>query len=76
MGRPKPLKVESILHMHYDWHGMMWTVDTYVMADQELAFPIIFGLGIRLHVGEHSYELCINGWMTVFPFLCQPLGKN
>jgi len=49
----------------------------------ELAFPIILGLdfflsqmGVRLHVGEHSYELCINGRMTVFTFLCQPLGKN
>lgn len=71
---------EGRVPITYEWHGMMWTVDTYVMANKQLAFPLILGLdflgqtGVRLHVGEQNYELCINGRRAVFPFLCQPLG--
>lgn len=71
---------EGRIPVTYEWHGMFWTVDTYVMSDQKLSFPLILGLdflsqtGVRLQVGEHSYELCINGRMSLFPFLCQPLG--
>lgn len=78
----KAQKSEGRVPITYEWHGLVWTVDTYVMADEQLAFPLILGLdflsqtGVRVHVAEYNYELCINGRARVFPFLSQPLGKK
>lgn len=66
---------EGKVPITFEWHGLMWTLDTYIMSDNQLAFPLILGLdflgrtGVQLNVGERSYGLKIKGFWSVFPFL-------
>jgi len=62
----------------YEWHGMVWTIDTYVMPNEHLVFPLVLGLdflrqtGVQLNVAAMSYELKVKGQVRVYPFLQQP----
>ena len=65
-----------------EWHGPVWTLETCIMSDNQLVFPLILGLGllkrtvVQRNVGEQSYVLKIKGCWSVFPFLSQPLESH
>ncbi|KAL1251055.1 hypothetical protein QQF64_018851 [Cirrhinus molitorella] len=69
---------EGRIPVDYEWHGMVWPIDTYIMSDEHLAFPLILGLdflrqtGVQLNIATMSYELKVNGQGRVYPFLQQP----
>lgn len=73
---------EGKVPMAFEWHGLMWTLDTYIMLDSQLAFPLILGLdflsrtGVQLNVAERSYSLKIKGCWSVFPFLNHSLERQ
>lgn len=60
----------------------LWTFDTYIMSDNQLAYLLTLGLdilsqtGVQLNVGEHSYGLKLKGCWSVFPFLKQPIENQ
>ncbi|KAL6479926.1 hypothetical protein MHYP_G00109590 [Metynnis hypsauchen] len=59
----------------YTWHGAVWTLVTYIMADSNLAFPLILGLDfltkaqVQLNLGGRTYGVLIHGKRSFFPFL-------
>ncbi len=74
----KALESEGRTPVDYDWHGMVWSIDTYIMSDEHLAFPLILGLDflrqtrVQLNIATMSYELKVKGQDRVYPFLQQP----
>ncbi|KAL7841255.1 hypothetical protein SRHO_G00249460 [Serrasalmus rhombeus] len=66
---------EGRVQLSYEWHGLLVMVDTYIMTNAQLVFPLVLGLdflsrsGVQLNVGERHYSLKIRGRWSVFPFL-------
>ncbi|KAL0146751.1 hypothetical protein M9458_058091 [Cirrhinus mrigala] len=61
--------------LHYQWHGQECTLDTYILKNTHLAFPLIAGLdfltatGAVLEVGQGRYGLRSSKGYTYYPFL-------
>lgn len=61
----------------YEWHGMVWTLDTYVMSNEHLAFPLeMRQTGVQLNVAEISYELKVKWQVRVYPFSSNHSGSS
>ncbi|KAI4882103.1 hypothetical protein NFI96_000099 [Prochilodus magdalenae] len=77
----KAHRAEGKVQLAYTWHGSVWSLDTYVMADDNLAFPLILGLDflikarVQINLGEHVYGVQIHGRWTFFPFLNRTPGN-
>lgn len=69
---------EGKVPITFEWHGERWTINTYIMANKSLAFPLVLGLdflgrtGVQLNVAAMNYELKVKGQVRVYPFLQQP----
>ena len=67
----KSHQAEGKTHLAYTWHGAVWTIGTYIMKDENLAFPLILGLDFltktqaQLNLGDHTFPLigtvCLSG---------------
>ncbi|RXN06555.1 Transposon Ty3-G Gag-Pol poly [Labeo rohita] len=61
--------------LHYPWHDQECTLDTYILKNTHLAFPLIAGLdfltatGAVLEVGQGWYGLRSSKGYTYYPFL-------
>ena len=61
----------------FDWHGVKTTIDTHVMQDRHLVFPVILGLdflaetGAMLDLAKNRYGLKTGKGYTYYPFLSQ-----
>lgn len=44
---------EGKVPITFEWHGLMWTLDSYFMSDCQLVFPLILGLDFLGQTGVH-----------------------
>ncbi|XP_028286092.1 uncharacterized protein LOC114451563 [Parambassis ranga] len=71
----------GMVKLAYLWHGTVWVVDTYIMDDRHLAFPLILGLnymaktGVQIDVATRRYGLKVKGKWTYFPFINRDPGR-
>ena len=71
----------GMVKLAYVWHGSVWAVETYIMDDRHLTFPLILGLnfmvrtGVQINVAEREYGLKVKGRWTYFHFLNWGLGQ-
>ncbi|RXN04493.1 Transposon Ty3-G Gag-Pol poly [Labeo rohita] len=65
----------DLQNLHYQWHDQECTLDTYILKNTHLAFPLIAGLdfltatGAVLEVGQGRYGLRSGKGYTYYPFL-------